>query len=90
MIVRSEEAERKIADYIRMNPWKCVQNFGNGLRGIGNPALWNGRKLGVLCSRNAPHIGRIPKADVYFQHRLLNMRLFVVTEFWFFIGVHSR
>lgn len=66
MIVRSEEAERKIADYIRMNPWKCVQNFGNGLRGIGNPALWNGRKLGVLCSRNAPHIGRIPKADVYF------------------------
>ena len=66
MIVRSEEAERNIAEYIRMNPWKCVQNFGSGLRGIGNPALWNGRKLGVLCSRNAPHIGHIPKADVYF------------------------
>jgi putative transposase len=66
MIVRSAEAEKKIADYIRMNPWKCVQNFGSGLRGIGNPALWNGRKLGVLCSRNAPYIGRIPKADVYF------------------------
>lgn len=66
MIVRSAEAEEKIAEYIRMNPWKCVQDFGNGLRGIGNPALWNGEKLGVLCSRNAPHIGRIPNADVYF------------------------
>lgn len=66
MIVRSEEAERKIADYIRMNPWKCVQNLGKGLRGIGNPALWDATKLGVLCSRNAPHIGHIPEADVYF------------------------
>jgi hypothetical protein len=65
-IVRSAEAEEKVAGYIRMNPWKCVQNFGNGLRGIGNPALWQGEKLGVLCSRNAPHIGSIPKADVYF------------------------
>lgn len=66
MIVRSAEAEEKIAEYIRMNPWRCVQAFGNGLRGIGNPALWNGKKLGVLCSRNAPRIGRIPDADVYF------------------------
>jgi REP element-mobilizing transposase RayT len=66
MIVRSAEAEEKIAGYIRMNPWKCVQSFGNGLRGIGNPALWNGKKLGVLCSRNAPHIGHIPDAEVYF------------------------
>jgi hypothetical protein len=65
MIVRSEEAEKKIAEYIRMNPWKCVQQFGDGLRGIGNPALWSAEKLGVLCSRNAPHIGRIPEADVY-------------------------
>jgi putative transposase len=65
MIVRSEEAERKIAEYIRMNPWRCVQEFGNGLRGIGNPALWNTEKLGVLCSRNAPRIGRLPEADVY-------------------------
>ncbi|MDF7801645.1 hypothetical protein P4C99_19360 [Pontiellaceae bacterium B1224] len=65
MIVRSAEAEQKIAAYIRMNPWKCVQNFENGLRGIGNPALWNAEKLGVLCSRNAPHIGRIPHAEVY-------------------------
>ena len=54
MVVRSADAEAKIAEYIRMNPWKCVQNLGNGLRGIGNPALWNGDKLGVLCSRNAP------------------------------------
>ena len=35
--------------------------------GIGNPALWSGDKLGVLCSRNAPHIGRLPDADVYFS-----------------------
>ncbi len=65
-IVRSAEAERRIAEYIRMNPWRCVQDFGGGLRGIGNPALWNGEKLGVLCSRNAPKIGRLPAADVYF------------------------
>ena len=65
MIVRTKEAEEKIAEYIRMNPWKCVQNLGNGLRGIGNPALWNVEKLGVLCSRNAPHIGRLPEAAVY-------------------------
>ncbi|MDF7824702.1 transposase [Pontiellaceae bacterium B12227] len=66
MMVRSAEAEEKIAEYIRMNPWKCVQNLGNGLRGIGNPALWNAEKLGVLCSRNAPHVGRLPEAEVYF------------------------
>jgi REP element-mobilizing transposase RayT len=66
MIVRSAEAEQRIAEYIRMNPWRCVQELGNGLRGIGNPALWNGEKLGVLCSRNAPRIGRILDADIYF------------------------
>lgn len=65
MIVRSAEAERKIAEYIRMNPWRCVQELGAGLRGIGNPALWNGDKLGVLCSRNAPKIARLPAAEVY-------------------------
>ncbi len=65
MIVRSAEAEKRIAEYIRMNPWRCVQQFGDGLRGIGNPALWNAHKLGVLCSRNAPRIGHIPDADVY-------------------------
>ena len=66
MIVRSEGAEQRIAEYIRMNPWKCVQELGGGLRGIGNPALWSGEKLGVLCSRHAPTIGRLPEADVYF------------------------
>ena len=66
MIVRSVEAEARIAEYIRMNPWRCVQDFGNGLRGIGNPALWNGQKLGVLCSRNAPRLGRLPEAEIYF------------------------
>jgi hypothetical protein len=64
--VRTEKAEKKIAAYIRMNPWKCVQQFGNGLRGIGNPALWNGEKLAVLCSRRAPPVTRTPDADVYF------------------------
>jgi putative transposase len=65
-IVRSEEAERRIAEYIRMNPWRCVQELGDGLRGIGNPALWTREKLGVLCSRGAPKIGRLPDAEVYF------------------------
>lgn len=51
IIVRTPEAEQKITQYIRMNPWRCVQNLGNGLRGIGNPALWNAEKLGVLASR---------------------------------------
>lgn len=70
MIVRSEEAEQRIAEYIRMNPWRCVQELGGGLRGIGNPALWNGEKLGVLCSRGvgarpaSPPL--LPEADVYF------------------------
>lgn len=66
MIVRSAEVEQRIAEYIRMNPWRCVQELGGGLRGIGNPALWSGEKLGVLCSRNAPKIGHLPEADVYF------------------------
>lgn len=65
-VVRSSEAEARIAQYIRMNPWRCVQEFGGGLRGIGNPALWNGEKLGVLCSRNAPSLGHVPDAEVYF------------------------
>lgn len=51
VIVRSADAERKIAEYIRMNPWRCVQDFGGGLRGMGNLALWSAEKLGVLCSR---------------------------------------
>lgn len=67
MIVRDAEAERKIANYIRMNPWRCVMDFGNGLRGMGNPSLWNLEKLGVLCSRNAPRPKGIPKAAVYFS-----------------------
>jgi hypothetical protein len=46
--------------------WANGEPFGDGLRGIGNPALWNAATLGVLCSRNAPHIGHIPDADVYF------------------------
>ena len=65
MIVRTPEAERAIVEYIQMNPWRCVQNFGGGLRGMGNPALWNAGKLGVLCSRNASRPKSIPRAAVY-------------------------
>ena len=65
MIVRTPEAAANIRRYIRMNPWKCIQNFGNGLRGMGNPVLWNAEKLGVLCSRNAPPVTHIPEAEVY-------------------------
>ncbi len=69
-LVRSQEAERKIAEYIRMNPWRCVQELGGGLRGIGNPALWSGGKLGVLCSRAVRATSmsplQLPEADVYF------------------------
>lgn len=64
-IGRTPEAAANIRRYIRMNPWKCIQNFGNGLRGMGNLALWNAEKLGVLCSRNAPPVARIPEAEVY-------------------------
>ena len=65
MIVRTTEAAENIRRYIRMNPWKCIQNFGSGLRGMGNPALWNAEKTGVLCSRNAPPVAHIPEAEVY-------------------------
>ncbi|MDY0149340.1 MAG: hypothetical protein RBT03_04550 [Kiritimatiellia bacterium] len=65
VIVRTPEAAENIAKYIRMNPWRCVTDFGNALRGIGNPALWNQPKLGVLCSRNAPRPESIPDAACY-------------------------
>jgi hypothetical protein len=68
MIVRTPEAAENIRRYIRMNPWKCIQNFGNGLRGMGNPSLWNAQKLGVLCSRNgvrATSLSPVPEAEVY-------------------------
>ena len=80
-IVRNAEAEKKIAQYIRMNPWKLIvegrgslhgcpssrggAHEGHPYRGIGNPALLNAEKLGVFCSRKAPPIRRIAKAEVY-------------------------
>ena len=67
-IVRAPEAERRIRQYIRMNPWRCVMELGTGLRGMGNPSLWHSDKLGVLCSRNgSPHdlIQQIPGAEAY-------------------------
>ncbi len=67
MIVRSPEAEEKIAHYIQMNPWCCVTQFSNGLRGMGNPALWQLPTLGILCSRNAPKPEKIPAAKAYFS-----------------------
>ncbi len=42
MIVRTKDAENNIRRYICMNPWRCVQHFGSGMRGIGNPQLLNG------------------------------------------------
>ncbi len=56
-IVRSEKAERNIARYIRMNPWRLVQHAdheGQTFRMIGNPALLGHEKIAVLCSRNCP------------------------------------
>lgn len=53
IIVRTPRAEKAIENYIRMNPWRCVTDFGDGLRGMGNPALWGAKKAGMLCSRNA-------------------------------------
>lgn len=48
-----------------MNPWRCVQGLGHGLRGMGNPVLWDFPKRGVLCSRNAPRPKSMPNAPVY-------------------------
>ena len=58
-IVRTPEAAEKIAEYIRMNPWKLVQHCKGGpgfrpFRMIGNPALLQREKIGMLCSRNCP------------------------------------
>lgn len=63
MIVRDKEAEQNIARYIRMNPWRCVMDFGGGLRGMGNPALWNAEKLGVLASRGFVRAGLVSALD---------------------------
>ena len=78
MIVRSAEAEKKIAGYIRMNPWRCVQQLGNGLRGMGNPALWNLPRLGICSSRNALRPKSIPRASSYFSgfHSPLEKEIF--------------
>lgn len=70
IIVRDAEAEKKISDYIMMNPWKCITNFGSGLRGMGNPTLWQHPKTGILCSRNGAPAKEalaksVPDADVY-------------------------
>ena len=57
MIVRDEEAERNISEYIRMNPWKLIisgSHEGGRFRAIGNSNLLNLPKIGVLCSRRVP------------------------------------
>ena len=64
-IVRTPAAADNITEYIRMNPWRCVTAFGDSLRGIGNPVLWNSEKVGVLCSRNARYPDSIPAATSY-------------------------
>lgn len=56
-IVWHAEAEQKIAEYIRMNPWKLIvsgTHEGHAFRAIGNPNVMNFPKLGVLCSRKVP------------------------------------
>jgi putative transposase len=53
-IIRNEEELVRVQRYIRTNPWKNVIHFGDGMRGIGNPTLWNCKKLGMLCSRDCP------------------------------------
>jgi len=75
-VIRDQEEFDNTSEYIRMNPWKCVMDFdltdekkvsaGLKLRGMGNPGLWSDKKLGVLCSRNAPKPDDIPNAEVYF------------------------
>ncbi|HMO52713.1 MAG TPA: hypothetical protein PKA21_16515 [Kiritimatiellia bacterium] len=63
-IVRNAEAHEKIAHYIRMNPWKLIHegiHEGHPYRAIGNPALMNLPKIGVLCSRGgAVGAGLVP------------------------------
>jgi REP element-mobilizing transposase RayT len=80
MIVRNAEAEKKITQYIRMNPWRCVMDFGNGLRGMGNPALWNAEKLGVLCSHKG---GKGSNGETSFAHT------FAPTDSTVLSGFHS-
>ncbi|VGO22077.1 transposase [Pontiella sulfatireligans] len=77
-IVRTPEAEEKIREYIRMNPWRCMQELGDGLRGMGNPVLWSAEKTGVLCSCNAPRLPQIPAGEVYFSgfHSPMEKELF--------------
>lgn len=56
-IVRTPEAEARIAEYIRANPWKLVQHAvhdGHSFRMIGNPALLGREKIALLCSRRCP------------------------------------
>ncbi|MCK5246856.1 transposase, partial [Candidatus Bipolaricaulota bacterium] len=57
MIVRTPDVEKRIGEYIRMNPWKLVtegSHKGRRYRMIGNPSLLNCEKIGLLCSRNCP------------------------------------
>jgi putative transposase len=68
-IVRDAAEEERISHYIRMNPWKLIQegrleggmaggmsgtHEGSPYRAIGNPALLHLEKIGMLCSRNCP------------------------------------
>jgi len=53
-IIRNDVELDNVRNYIRMNPWKIVVHFNNGMRGIGNPRLWDFEKIGMLCSRHCP------------------------------------
>jgi putative transposase len=56
-IVRGPEERERIAHYIRMNPVRLVFAL-DGMRAMGNPAIWSMQKIGVLCSR-----GHLPPPD---------------------------
>ena len=56
-IIRDADELANVQNYIRMNPWKLIQegtHEGHLCRMIGNPSLLNWEKIGMLCSRNCP------------------------------------
>ncbi|MBN1670183.1 MAG: transposase [Kiritimatiellae bacterium] len=56
-IIRNAEEFARVANYIRMNPWRLIiegAHEGRPYRMIGNPALLNRPKIGMLCSRDCP------------------------------------
>jgi hypothetical protein len=53
-ILRQADEVARVQHYIRMNPWRNVVHFSNGMRGIGNPRLLDLSMVAMLCSRDCP------------------------------------